>query len=284
MLSTGWLIAPLHSGGAQPLYVASTASLLVLAAALPWAAPRATAMPPRRRLAWVLAMAVLAAALLPPLEHLAESSLAAHMGQHVLLLFVVAPLLVVADPVTAAVRALPADRRRTAARRLAAVRRAGRLPGVVVALSAVHVGVVLGWHVPAAYTAAVQWSVLHAIEHAQFLVAGVVFWWLVRESARSRRATEMGAAWVGLAMVSVSGLLLGLLMTFSTDSWYPTYAGVAAWGLSAVEDQQAAGAIMWAAGGPAYVGAALMLLAGALRSGSRATDPEDSRRPVRSAR
>lgn len=283
MLSVAWPPPVFHVGG-QTFYVVVTGGLLALAALLPWLVRQPTPVSRQRRLAWVVAITGLAMALLPPLEHLADRSLAAHMGQHVLLLFVVAPLLVRADPVTASVRSLPADRRRGTAQLLGRVRRVGHLPPVVLAMSLVHVTVVLGWHLPTAYTAAVRWPVVHATEHVQFLLAGALFWWAVRESSRRGHAAEMAAAWTGLAVVTVSGVLLGLMMTFASQSWYPSYDGVPEWGLSAVEDQQTAGAVMWATGGPAYLLAALVLLDGALKASPRASDPEDSRRPATPAR
>lgn len=270
----------LHTGAGRlaPLFLAV---LLVVAAALPrltgaLGGRRRT----RRRAMWVLGVAWLAVALLPPLEHLAERSLAAHMAQHVLLLFVVSPLLVAADPVGGTVRGLPVRARQRAAGALSAARRAGRLPPVVLTVAFLHVAVLLVWHVPGVYTAALASPLLHGTEHAQFLAVGMAFWWSAREVSRRRRPAELAAAWLGLAAVVGTGIGLGLLMTFATEPWYPSYPGVPEWGLSALADQQLAGAVMWAGGGPAYLMALLTLVVGVLRSPQGTRD--DALRPTAS--
>jgi putative membrane protein len=64
--------------------------------------------------------------------------------------------------------------------------------------------------------------------------------------------------------------LLGALLTFSDRLWYPLYkAGTAPWGLTALEDQQLAGLIMWVPGGLAYLLGALAVIASWLRQPAR---------------
>ena len=53
---------------------------------------------------------------------------------------------------------------------------------------------------------------------------------------------------------------LGALLTFSPSAWYRGYQHTAAFGLSALEDQQLGGLIMWIPGGTAYLAAGLMLV------------------------
>jgi putative membrane protein len=56
--------------------------------------------------------------------------------------------------------------------------------------------------------------------------------------------------------------ILGALLTLGTVAWYPLYGGRSeAWGLTAIEDQQLAGLVMWVPGGLVYMGAALTLAA-----------------------
>jgi putative membrane protein len=59
---------------------------------------------------------------------------------------------------------------------------------------------------------------------------------------------------------------LGALFTMSEQVWYPYYGSKAqAFGLTALEDQQLGGLIMWIPGGLAYVAAGLVLCARWLR-------------------
>lgn len=54
----------------------------------------------------------------------------------------------------------------------------------------------------------------------------------------------------------------GALLTLGTATWYPLYgARSAAWALTAPEEQQLAGILMWVPGGFVYMGAALVLAA-----------------------
>ena len=64
-----------------------------------------------------------------------------------------------------------------------------------------------------------------------------------------------------LFTASMQSGLLGALMTFAPYPWYASYtATTAAWGLTALEDQQLAGVIMWVPAGTIYLVATLVLL------------------------
>jgi putative membrane protein len=69
-----------------------------------------------------------------------------------------------------------------------------------------------------------------------------------------------------LFTTSLHSTLLGALLTLSPTVWYASYAGAAgSGGLSALEDQQLAGLIMWVPAGLVYLGAALAVLGACLR-------------------
>jgi putative membrane protein len=64
--------------------------------------------------------------------------------------------------------------------------------------------------------------------------------------------------------------ILGALLTFASTVWYPAYlTTTSTWGLTAIEDQQTGGLIMWIPAGLAYVVAGLALFAGWLRESER---------------
>ncbi|MDB5298229.1 MAG: hypothetical protein JWO31_4212, partial [Phycisphaerales bacterium] len=67
--------------------------------------------------------------------------------------------------------------------------------------------------------------------------------------------------------------LLGALLTFAGTVWYPAYAagGGLRYGLTALEDQQLGGIIMWAPAGLVYIAAGLILFAAWLRDSERRT-------------
>src|SRR5438067_6983170 len=105
--------------------------------------------------AFVCGWVALAAALLSPLDNLAERLFSAHMAQHELLIVVAAPLVGLASPLVAVMWVLPAEGRRAVmrvvrGRRVAGVWAAITAPAVVWALHAIALWV---WHLPSLYDA-----------------------------------------------------------------------------------------------------------------------------------
>jgi putative membrane protein len=234
---------------------------------------------PLRMVAGYGGLVALAFALGPPLDGWAASDLAAHMLQHVVLLAVAPPLLLLGCVPEVVVRALPpASRRRVtrlAGRAARAVRAAPPLyqAAGAIALQTVVIGV---WHLPRLYDAAAAGNVLHALEHASFLAAGCIFWWCV-----AGLGTESGPAWavVCLFVASLPATLLGALMTLSTAPWYPYYTtGTAA---HALTRQQLAGVVMWGVGGMVYVVSAAALFATWLAGMEQSAPARAPMEPVR---
>ncbi|MCU1426698.1 MAG: cytochrome c oxidase assembly protein [Actinomycetia bacterium] len=211
--------------------------------------------------AGIAGIATLAVALGPPLDGSAARSLTAHMVQHVLLLTVAPPLLVLGEaPAIIAAKVRTLARIRPSRTTRWAVPAGGvalaTWAGVAVALQSAA----LVWHVPAFYDLALAHDVLHATEHMTFLATGLAFWWLIAGAGR-----RGGTAYAVLAVfvASLPGTALGAFMTLSTSPWYPPYATGSA--RAALQDQQLAGVVMWAFGGIAYVIAGAVLFVMFLR-------------------
>jgi putative membrane protein len=205
----------------------------------------------------------LAFALASPLEVLSGALLWAHMLQHLLLILVAAPLLVLGAAHVPMLRVLPPGWRRTTARlsRRRAVRRGGAALAALPVAWLLQAGALVVWHVPALYETALTSEALHILEHACFLGTALLFWWAVLgEGARAR--LRYGLSVVALFLAALLGGGMGALMTFARSPWYPAYAaGEAAWAISPLMDQRAAGLIMWMPGGLLYAVAAAVLLA-----------------------
>ena len=202
-------------------------------------------------------------ALESPLDALSEQLFAFHMSQHMLLILVAAPLLVVGAPVAPLLWALPEPARRRAvasAFRTAAV----FLTSAPIAFAAHSLALWL-WHLPALYEAALSNRGIHILEHLSFVATAVLFWWAIVHITRA-----VGVLYLfGLALQST---LLGALLAFSPTPWYTAHqASAPAWGLTPVQDQQLAGLIMWVPGSSVYLAAALGLLAAWLRDSSKAS-------------
>jgi putative membrane protein len=198
---------------------------------------------------FVAGLAVLAVALLPPLATAAHDSLTAHMVQHVLLMVVAAPLLAVGAPLPTLLWALPAGARQAALPVWrAAMRSHGRAWAGWIAVTLLAQAVVmLAWHAPSLYDAALHHEVLHVLEHATYLVTATAFAWTVGVGSPQRH----GAAVPVLFVAALPGTALGAALTLASAPWYSDYPSMA--------DQQLAGVVMWGFAGLAYVLAAACL-------------------------
>ena len=193
---------------------------------------------------FVAAQVVLAFALAMP-----HGSLTAHMVQHVLLLVVAAPLLASGAPLPTMLWALPRRWRERALGLWRAVLRSHVRSWAlwVGAALVVQSVVMLGWHAPSLYEAAVREDLLHALQHAGYIVTATVFWWAVGLGSRRRH----GGAVPVLFAAALPGTVLGAGLTLAGAPWYGGYPSLA--------DQQLAGVVMWGFAGLAYVLAAACL-------------------------
>ena len=208
------------------------------------------------------AMAALVLALVSPIDRLGGTLFSAHMVQHLLLVVAAAPLLALAAPDRVFTWALPRRGRRRVARWLNArrVRATSGLATRPVNAWLLHAAVLWVWHIPGPYGAALRSDFVHAVEHATFFVTSLLFWWVVLRPPRRRAAYGLGVLFVFAAAMQ-SGVL-GALITFAGAAWYPEHAaGAALWGITALEDQQVAGLIMWVPAGLIYVVVAGVLCA-----------------------
>jgi cytochrome c oxidase assembly factor CtaG len=201
------------------------------------------------------AVVVFFLALEPPLDGLADRSFALHMVQHVLLLTVVPPLVVLGRPWPRLWLPFPARIRRAVLRGLARGRWAAPLrlgavgvarPAVAWALLAAALG---AWHVPAAYDAAVRNEGVHFLEHLCFLGAALVYWGTLLDAPplRARIDHLRRAGW--FAAGAVPGWILAIVLAFAGTPLYGTYvAADRPFGLSAYADQQISAGVMWVPG------------------------------------
>jgi cytochrome c oxidase assembly factor CtaG len=217
-----------------------------------------------RATAFLTGVLVLAVALSPPVDGVADRSVAAHMGQHLALLVAAPPLLVWSEPLPALLTALPPWLRRGLGKGAGLLTARGIGIATVVAATEVHVGLMFLWHAPPLYDAAQADELTHAFEHVTFLASGLLFWsCLARVARRGPGGCALGLAAVVAA--SVQSAVLGVLLTLSSTSWYDV-PGPPPFGLTRLADQQAAGAEMWVVAGGVYVIAAAVLTAGIVRT------------------
>lgn len=220
----------------------------------------------RRAAAFWAGTVALGVALLSPLDAVAETLFSAHMAQHLLLIVVAAPLLVVARPVATWFMAFPSGSRRTAARARAAIAFVPRvLRRPLVAFGVVTVAM-WSWHAPTLYEAALVNEPVHALEHGSFLVASMLAWSVALRGGRRDVSNAFGRA-LFLVAFALQGALLGALLVFASTPLYSVHrGGPALWGLTALQDQQLAGALMWIPPAVVYLAAIAAVLIGAFRT------------------
>ncbi len=195
-----------------------------------------------------------------PVAGLAGDLLWVHMVQHLLMTVVAAPLLALGAPQATIRRALTPGARHALARlvRRASLRRRSWAPPPVMVAAAVHAAALWVWHAPALYDLAATNAAVHLLEHVVFVGTAVWFWSAVVATTRRDRR-QHALATLSLGGLIAQGGVLGALMTFAPRSVYAAYDG--ARGLTALQDQQMAGTLMWVPPGFIYaiVGIALFI-------------------------
>lgn len=215
--------------------------------------------------------AVLGFAMIWPLDAFGAWLLSAHMAQHMLLMAVAPPLLLLGHPGPVVLAALPAGWARRVMHRL-------RRPGIhklwmtataPMFAMMLQAAVMWGWHLPAAMDIALRSEPVHYLMHASFLFSGLLFWTAL---ARSLHEPAPGAGAGALAIVGtmIQMGLLSALLTFAPEPRFAYYYDRAPLlGLTALEDQQLAGLIMWVPAALPYLIGGVALAAAWLRRAER---------------
>ncbi|HEX3882125.1 MAG TPA: cytochrome c oxidase assembly protein [Stellaceae bacterium] len=203
-------------------------------------------------------MAILFIVLVSPFDAVADQLFWVHMVQHLALLLVATPLLIMGRPALAFLWAFGGGGRRRVGWLWKAF---GLRRGLAVAMHPIVVwllfcGAFVVWHFPGPYQWALRDENIHTLEHVTFFVSALMFWSLVVEPSGVRRL-DYGPTLVFVVTAAILSGLPGALIALAPRPLYPAHAaGDAAWGLTLLEDQQLAGIVMWIPGGLVYLIAA----------------------------
>ena len=182
------------------------------------------------------------AALQGPLHELSDYFLfSAHMVQHLVLILVMPPFLLLGTPDWLL---RPLVRRKWIGR----AARALTLPLVAFALNNV---IFLAWHFPGPYDLMMRNHDVHISMHLMIMVTGTIMWWPVMSPLPELPRIAPVLQMVYLFLVGIPMMISAALITFSGDAlyaWYVEAPRVFA-GLSPLEDQRLGGVIMWVPGG-----------------------------------
>jgi len=192
-----------------------------------------------------------AVALVGPIDSYAEKLLWVHMIQHVLLLTVAAPLIVLAAPWMSIWRPLPLGFRRAVAGTVARSRwcaplRSLRVLGRPIPAFLAFTVVLVAWHVPRLYDLAAAHRGIHDLEHLTFVAFSMLLWAQVLDSPPLRLRLPNIQRVYYIVGASLVGWVISLILIFSSTPLYPFYAHTLnrPGGISALADQQLAGGIM----------------------------------------
>jgi putative copper resistance protein D len=244
------------------------------------AAHPATPVPRRRSAAFLGGLAAIAFALLSGIERYDTTLFSVHMVQHILLMFVAAPLLVLSAPITLLLRvATPAVRRRWILPVLHS--RAVRALSFPVVAWAIFAAVMWATHFSPLFDLALEDALAHDLEHALYLVSALLFWWpaIGIDPTPWRMPPPVRALYMFLQMPQ--NTFLAVVLLNAPAALYPHYVTLArTWGPDPLLDQQIAAGIMWLAGDLIFLGAVIGLVWAWMRQDERDAARADRRADV----
>jgi putative membrane protein len=163
-----------------------------------------------------------------PLAALDHELLTAHMVQHLLLMTLAPPLILLGMPRKTLPHGLPAVATRA----------------VLCWLSAA--GTLIVWHIPSVFMLGLQSQMWHLVEQLCFLASGILFWWPVVRPSESISKWPEPSILLYLFLATLPCDILSGFLVFCDRVVYPVFmSSPRSFGLSALEDQQCAGALMW---------------------------------------
>jgi len=236
-----------------------------------WLRLRSTSLkviPVWRAGSFLLGMSLIWTAVASPLAALDHELLTVHMLQHLLLMTIAPPLIWLGAPFMMLLHGLPRPFEHIVIRpllRLAPVETAGRMLTQPALCWLAAAAALVGWHIPALFTLGLQSAGWHLAEYASFLATGLLFWWPVIQPWPS------ASKWPGLSIILYlflatlpCDILSGFLVFCDRVVYAMYFSSSHPFGLSALEDQQCAGALMWTCVTVVYLVAGAILTAKSL--------------------
>jgi len=200
-----------------------------------------------RASSFLLGLFLIWVAIASPLAALDHVLLTAHMLQHLLLMTIAAPLIWLGAPVKPLFQGLPHFMQVLA---IALQWRPIQTMGSAIADPTfawfAAAGTLIGWHIPSVFALGLQSQMWHRIEQASFLIAGLLFWLPVIQTRQARANSSEWSIILYLFLATLPCDILSGFLVFCDRVVYPVYfSSPHFFGVSALEDQQCAGALMW---------------------------------------
>ena len=190
---------------------------------------RSTLLPDWRLVCFLAGSASFWLAIASPLDAFGNFLLTAHMIQHLLIMLVAPPLILLGSPQNPICRGLP----RWAARDMAGpfltwppLKRFGRAVTHPAFCWFAATIALVGWHIPAAYDLALSSTGWHEVEHACLFGTSLLFWWPVVQPWPSTPRWPGLAIPVYLLCGDIVTTALSAVLCFSDRPIYASYAAV----------------------------------------------------------
>jgi cytochrome c oxidase assembly factor CtaG len=209
-----------------------------------------------RLAAFLGGLAALLIALESPLDALDGIFLSAHMTQHLILMMVAPPLLLMGHPWVPLLHGLPKPLVKEGLGPLLTSKPLRQLAHWLTAMPTTWLIFALStiiWHLPRFYQLALRNPMWHGFQHACFFWTGVLFWWPIIQPEPSRRRWPEWTLIPYLLFADLVNTALSAFFVFSGRVLYPSYQALHLTGLSALDDQAFAGVIMWVPGSIIYL-------------------------------
>jgi cytochrome c oxidase assembly factor CtaG len=272
-LLTRWEFDPLFiifAGAASWWYIATARAVNRAHPRSPW--------PRRRSVFFFSGLGVMAFAIMSPPASYDGVLFSIHMWQHILLMMIAAPLLLLGTPITLLLRSVSSNTRRGVIIPVLHSRlvRAITFPVVAWLLFA---GTMWGSHYSPLFNAALEHEWLHWLEHMLYVTVALMFWWQViaADPTPWRMPHPVRMLYVFLQMPQNSFLALSIYDTKRVlYSHYETT--LRTWGPTPLEDQQLAGITMWVVGDLLFLAAVAFVIAGWVKHEEREGKRQDRAR------
>jgi putative membrane protein len=193
----------------------------------------------RSRVAWFMTgVAVMFLALNGPIHDLGDNYLfSAHMIQHLMITLIMPPLLLAGTPAWLYRPLL----------RHGWIWRTARALTAPLAAFAIYNVVLSVWHLPRFYNWALVDHNVHVVQHLMFMAAAVLVWWPAVNPVPELTRLQPPIRLLYLFALGIPMSMISALITLSSDVLYEWYAAAPRVfeNLSALDDQQLGGLIMW---------------------------------------
>jgi putative membrane protein len=188
-------------------------------------------------------------AIASPIDAFDDVLLSVHMVQHLLLMAIAPPLILLSAPALPLLQGLPQSVARHVVGpflRSALLKRIGHSITQPAICWLAATLALIGWHIPGVFELALRWNWMHELEHACFFGAGLLFWWPVIQPWPSTARWPRWSIPLYLFLATLPCDALSAFLAFCDRVVYSSYISAPRpFNISPLQDQECAAALMW---------------------------------------